>query len=323
LLYRPQEEYCEWRAERADGRLKRVTFTCEAPEYWQAMFGGWLANSNVRFPGDRNQLLQLYRDLTGADVQMQDLLATRTMNTPMGWLAPGNYNPYNKWNTTDGIIHLIAQPNTLVAQIRLAVESTRRFCTSAGDPVERADVLMAGAELGGANRTSDVAIAGSINALARLGKRLTLANPIGLYIDHIDLAGWDVPDGIPPEACARVVRGSGRSILRLVVEVPSAMHDLQDVTIGGVPITSGGQIAECITMKVCARASLSSDVANGMLPMPGAGHVVPGERMVYAIDRRGVPAGSVRAYADVADATPPPPRARGLVPAAMRRRKAR
>src|SRR4051812_41833187 len=32
---RQQPEYCEWFTEREQGRLTRVTFTCESPEYWR------------------------------------------------------------------------------------------------------------------------------------------------------------------------------------------------------------------------------------------------------------------------------------------------
>lgn len=42
FYFRPQDEYCEWRVERdgATGKIRRVTFTCEPPEYWTALYGG-------------------------------------------------------------------------------------------------------------------------------------------------------------------------------------------------------------------------------------------------------------------------------------------
>src|SRR5215472_8422995 len=47
LYYRPQDEYCEWRVTRdPDGGIRRVTFTAEPPEYWQALHGDTLSNLN-------------------------------------------------------------------------------------------------------------------------------------------------------------------------------------------------------------------------------------------------------------------------------------
>src|SRR5262249_44562276 len=41
VMYRPQEEYCEWHVTRDPdtGRIRRVTFTSEPPEFWQALYG--------------------------------------------------------------------------------------------------------------------------------------------------------------------------------------------------------------------------------------------------------------------------------------------
>ena len=40
--FRPQDEYLEWRTERdAADQITRVTFTCEPPEYWEALAEGY------------------------------------------------------------------------------------------------------------------------------------------------------------------------------------------------------------------------------------------------------------------------------------------
>ena len=41
LVYRPQDEYCEWFVERhpETDKIIRITFTSEPPEYWQALHG--------------------------------------------------------------------------------------------------------------------------------------------------------------------------------------------------------------------------------------------------------------------------------------------
>ena len=72
-------------------------------------------------------------------------------------------------------------------------------------------------------------------------------------MDHIDLTGWEIPDGIAPQDCVSVVRGQGRFIERLVVEVPGERFDVSDIRIGGVAIAFGGQIAECIYGQACRR----------------------------------------------------------------------
>ena len=82
VLYRPQEEYCEWHVARDPdtNKIQRITFTSEPPEYWQALFGFVPGGGGI--PGNRrsratvkNALLELYRSLVSADVQLDDLLA--------------------------------------------------------------------------------------------------------------------------------------------------------------------------------------------------------------------------------------------------------
>jgi hypothetical protein len=67
------------------------------------------------------------------------------------------------------------------------------------------------------------------------------------------------------EECVRVVRGEPRKRLieRLVVEVPRASgFTVSDLAIGGVPIAFGGQIAECITVKLVGTAAALGSVHN-------------------------------------------------------------
>lgn len=89
---------------------------------------------------------------------------------------------------------------------------------------------------------------------------ITLQNPVGLYMDHVDLAGWAAPDGGPVTDLIRIVRGQPGMIERLEVEVPRERgFSLSEVSIGGVPISLGGQIAECITVKLTGIAVLSNE----------------------------------------------------------------
>ncbi|HEY9022648.1 MAG TPA: hypothetical protein VIP05_00015, partial [Burkholderiaceae bacterium] len=209
-LFRPQNEYCEWRVTRdTSGRIDCVTFTSEPPEYWQAMFGGNL--SGVQFPRRQRQLLDLYRALVSPAVQPQELLVDSTFLVDVGaigrWYYPQDYNPYNRWNTTDGIAHLACPPNSLFAEITLAAESSLPYKVG-GRLLTDPEELTCMARLGDPDRHSDPAIAGSINALVRLGARVSLANPVGIYMDHVDTSGWEFPDrSVAPEDCLHPIRG--------------------------------------------------------------------------------------------------------------------
>lgn len=263
VLYRPQEEYCEWHVLRNpdSGKILRVTFTSEPPEYWQALFGIVPGSppeiTDQRFPGDRGVLLRLYHELVSPSVTMDDLIAPRDINISGVSVTRGQYNPYNKWNTSLGIAHLNSPPNSLVAEIKLGADATIRYADPRGRLLVEPDALIAYAAYGGPNRNSDPTIGATVNALARLGAYVTLRNPVGLYMDHIDLAGWKAPDNGGVMDCVHVVRGQPGMIERLVIEVPRTRGiDVGDLTIAGIPIRYGGQIAECITVKLTGVANI-------------------------------------------------------------------
>lgn len=300
IFYRPTVEYCEWHVNRdpVTGGIKRVAFTSEPPEYWVALAGGQMDGSAIVFPGDKDLLVDLYRRHVDPSVELEDLLAPVTYTSPLGKHERGSYDPYNKWNTTRGAMHLCAPPNSLVAEINLGAFATLLFEDERGAPVVDPDALIAGAALGGPNRNSDPTIAGTVNVLARLGAMVTLANPVGLYMDHIDLSGWEAPGGVAAAECVRVVRGEPNAIERLVVEYPTDEFSVSDIRIGGVPIRYGGQIAECITVKLVGVAAALGSVNNPRFKLTSAGFVDPADaRQIFS--RRGGPrAGLARAFGD-------------------------
>ena len=98
--------------------------------------------------------------------------------------------------------------------------------------------------------------------------------------------------------CVRIVRGRDRSIERLVVEVPTDEFDVSHIRIAGEPIVSGGQIAECITVKLVGLAGALGSVSNRPLKLPIAGYVDPANaREIFLPGRGGLPAGTVKAFA--------------------------
>jgi hypothetical protein len=288
LPYRPHTEYCEWHVRRDPdtNAIAHVAFTSEPPEYWQALAGtSVLGPDNVLsdFPGNRALLLERYRELVSPDVQLEDLFATQDVYLADGTLLmrKDDYNVYNKWNTTHGIVHLCAPPNSLAAEIQLTGDATVIYKNAAQEAVVNPDALICCAQYGGPDRNSDPTIGAAVNALARIGAFVTLRNPVGLYMDHIDLAGWAAPDGGTVDDCVRVVRGANNLIERLEVSVPAARGFMvSDLTIGGEPIRFGGQIAECITVHLVGVAGAPGTFRNPSIACTGRCCVDPANAVV-------------------------------------------
>lgn len=230
-----QDEYCEWSVTRdATGKIRRVTFTSEGPEYWQ-----FLATVHPE------RALALYQQHVDPAVQADDLF-------PAGRYEPRN--PFNR-TTTQGAMHLIQPANTLGAEIELAAAATllRR---KDGKLLTTEQELIRCARYGVATRHSDPHIGAQVNALARLNADITLANPVGLYIADLSTAGWETPDGCDPKRFWRITRGTPEKAVRAVYEVPVDLgYTVSDVRIGGQPIEYGAQIADFITIKLTGVAT--------------------------------------------------------------------
>jgi hypothetical protein len=271
LRYRPQDEYCEWRVKRdAEGRILSVTFTSEPPEYWQALHGDELGSvdpktgeliKSMKFPGDPTRLVELYREFVDAAIELEDLVCpVDLVDDGKVVYRKGEYNPYNRWNTTHGIMHLTHPANSLSAEIILGGDASV-LRTSGGRTVADPDRLIACAGYGGENRCSDPTIGGSVNQLAALGYDVTLADPVGLYMDHLDMAGWTIgPNDEPIDSSwFRMLRGEPGYIERAVFEVPPDVgRTVSDIKIAGESIRFGGQLAERITVKLVAVAAIQA-----------------------------------------------------------------
>ncbi len=292
LFYRPLDEYCEWRVEKNDaGKIVKVTFTSEPPEYWQALHGDELADVNgvPKYPtiGDPKKVLDLYRELVSPEVTLDDLRCPFDFVDETDPAAPvvvykkDCYNPYNKWNSTHGIMHLGQPNNSLSAEVGLGALATVIFHGAANDVIVLGEALICAGRLGGPNRTSDPTIASTVNDLARLGAAITLRNPVGLYMDSIDLTGFHDPSGQQvPREFFKVVRGSeqGGLIERAVFEVPkSEGYVVGDITVAGVPIRYGGQIAEHIKVKLVGVGSSIGKYHNASVPAIGQCCVDPSQ----------------------------------------------
>jgi hypothetical protein len=164
--------------------------------------------------------------------------------------------------------------NTLGAEIRHGANATMvRRQTALLSPNSRRFVQCHA--LNTAERYGEPLHSVAVKVLASEGRRLTLRNPIGVYMDHLDDHNWTIPNPMPrgPRLPVgkwwHVVRGTPDipgsvgtgMVVRAVYEVPAGVRGPQgqqltvsDIHIDGVPITHGGQIAERIAMKLVALA---------------------------------------------------------------------
>ena len=282
LHYRPQDEYCEWRVERdpTTNKIIRITFTSEPPEYWQALHGDTLqdVSGNIAYPfeGDKRLLLDLYHQYVSPAVKLTDLACQHDYyfcdekNGKTVVFRKGDYNPYNVWNSTQGIMHLAHPNNFIAAEIQLGADATL-LRQKNQLPVVQADALVCCAGYGGTSRSSDPTIGASVNDLARLGAWVTIKNPIGLYMHDLNTEGFTKPngEGIDPQEYFRVLRGnqSQGMIERAVFEVPAKEgFCVGDLRIGGVPIAWGGQVAEHLNISITGTAVAPGTFSNPMLP---------------------------------------------------------
>lgn len=231
-----QDEYCEWSVTRDphSDKITRVTFTSEGPEYWQ-----FLASVAP------NKITELYQRYISPEVRAEHLFQN------------GAYVARNRWNnsTTNGAMHLIQNNNTLGAEIELAAAATI-VRVVAGKALESEQELVACGQYGQAERNSDPHIGAVVNELARAKADITLANPVGLCIAGLSVAGWQTPDGSPASDYWQIVRGTPAKALRAVYEVPAAKgFAVGDITINGQPIEFGAQIADFITIKLTGLAT--------------------------------------------------------------------
>jgi hypothetical protein len=233
-----QVEYLEWFTERDErGRITKVTFTTESPEYWEALF---------RTPGGPERVLELYRQLLdNPAISLSEITD-----------ASGKYNPLNQWNTARGIIHYIVDhdPDLNTPQNRISAA-----VSLAASALVRPIVSDSFQLIGSTETSADMRVSRDVSALARKGFQITAADPIGVYIGGWDDTGWSKPDGSPVENYWQVIRPEKASeppALRLIYEVPASEgFVVGDIRIGGRPIEFGGQIAEHLTVMFSAVAA--------------------------------------------------------------------
>ena len=232
-----QIEYLEWFTQRDErGRITKVTFTTETPEYWMALF---------RSPGGPDRVLELYRELLGNPaISLAEITD-----------AAGRYDPLNVWNTSRGVIHYIVERqdgavNTLRGALNLVALRSTGPIVSDNYPVDQ--IRREPPQTRASRSTS--------RALARKGLQITDRRPdrglhcwLGRYrLEQARrVAGWQLLADRPAGGYSAPLR------LRLVYEVPASEgFVVGDIRIGGRPIEFGGQIAEHLTVTFPAVAGI-------------------------------------------------------------------
>jgi hypothetical protein len=281
-----QDEYCEWSVTRnAQGKIARVDFVCENPEYWHVL---WRVNPD--------RVAQLYQDILNFGLPSGSADAVRVAKADLELLDPANgepvidpstgspaYNPQNKWNrgtlsirgganATGGAIHLTSSPNTLQTELANAAAVATILRDVGNQDAQRLGCCSRNTQ---PYRNSDFHIGQIVNQIVGSGDghRVTVADPVGLYIQEPDFSVYALPDdpklpkGATVADCWHIVRGTetlndpisgqqfpGNFILHAAFQIPQAWIDagvsftVGDITIrhNGVatPIRYGAQIAE-------------------------------------------------------------------------------
>jgi hypothetical protein len=233
-----QDEYCEWSVERGDdGKITRITFTTEVPEYWEHVA-----------QNDRNLLLKLYRQFVDPNVELDELFDDG------GKYVGGNIrHERNQWNSsTEGrLAHLVNPASTLGAAIRLVAEATILRVRDGKLVADRQDLVVCGG-LGNELRNSDPQIAEIVNGAAKAGSEITLLDPVGLYLDGRS-AGMETPDGVDAAEFWQVERGAPGHAVRASFAVPEDRdYVVGDIKVDGLPITFGAQVADKVRVRIGA-----------------------------------------------------------------------
>jgi hypothetical protein len=225
-----QDEYVEWRVEKDGGKIIRITFTTEFPDYYAsvAQIGADALMSAVKdaIPGAEPTNAELF----GANFNPEAATPEqRAMAFSNGLLR----NPWN--NGRKGILVLSHPSNTLPALFGLV--SNCAILTSA----EGADAICAKARGSCVpGRNSDPFVCEATQNAVRNRNVLTLKDPAGVQIKRLrgiwKIGGnqVDINDDAQNRGVWKVSRNGHRALLDMSQET---------LTIGDDPIVNGAQIA--------------------------------------------------------------------------------
>lgn len=235
-----QEEYCEWEVIRDPNtrKLLKITFTTETPDYYHFL--------NKHAP---DKLLELYHRFVNPNLVLGDLRD-----------GLGRYNTRNIWNFPEeqgrqGILmHMGQINNTFGAAVNLAAEATWPS-SDGGNLITDEQGLIRCRGFGDSARHSDPHIGARVNSSTRQGNTISIAGPVGLYIEQPNLSTFETPDGSAVTDWWKIERGTTEHMVRISFQAPQDSTDvLGDCRINGRQLSFGGQIAEFLTISIRAIA---------------------------------------------------------------------
>ena len=282
------DEYSEFSVVRdANGKITRIDFTSENPEYFQTLWRispqrvaeVYQTTLNQGAPADQQITV------TVEDLQLVDPVTKQPVIDPQ--TGRPAYNPLNKWNSgttavrtgdpsqfTGGAMHLTATPNTLQTEIGLGAGATVQRSQGNTDP----QALICCGQYGQNYRNSDPHIGQTINLAVGAGFNLSLVDPPGLYIQMPSFAQYELPAdpklpaGATAADCWQILRGyerlidpitnapfPGSFILHAAFQIPQSWIDagvsftVGDIKIAGQPIQWGSQVQATLEIALFGR----------------------------------------------------------------------
>ncbi|MBW3600214.1 MAG: hypothetical protein KY475_23440 [Planctomycetes bacterium] len=247
-----QDEYVEWRVEKKQGKVVRITFTTEFPEYYEAFAaaGSQALMEAVQYgvretsPGPSPTVKELFG--ASANVDVDALSPTARIQHFRNRLAA---NPWN--NGAKDILCLTQQFNTANALFNLAAECG--VPQSQGSPEDTCS-LVGGAC--GPNRSSDPRICAAAQQAIRNGIAFSLRDPVGIRIDKL-LGVWkqngtviDVNDSAANGGVWSISRNGRRAVLSVGA----------GLTVNDAPLTTGAQVSRVLQVSADLLTARDSDL---------------------------------------------------------------
>ena len=244
--FRLQDEYVEWRVERADGQIRQITFTTEFLAYYEALarVGLTALSRGIRavVPGANPTAAELF----GPDFDP----AAASEAARAGQFR--RFSQQNPWiNGQKGIVSLAHENNTLEALFRLAdIAAVPNLEVPPGGICSTLDGNCV------PGRNSDPSIATAMQTLARGGRSLSLADPVGIAVARlggiwrVNNQDIDVNDPETNQGVWTVTRTGRRGVLKVL---PGLLLD-------DAPITSGAQVAALLRVKASVISAADADL---------------------------------------------------------------
>jgi hypothetical protein len=241
-----QDEYVEWRVERTAGKLKRITFTTEFLEYYEAlaMVGvkELVAAIKAVIPGANPDIAGLFGPGFNPAAATPEARAARFRNF-------AQQSPWN--NGQKGILCLAQGANTLGALFNLV---GRAAIPNPAVPPGSVCATLGG--YCGPDRNSDPSVATAVQTLARARRSLSLVDPAGIEI--VRLGGiWRVKDKVidinsstTNQGIWTVTRKGRRGVLKVV---PNLFLD-------DAAITTGTQVAAALRVSASVISAAEADL---------------------------------------------------------------